>query len=206
MLASIGLLVSVATSIQDPDQPWASLSRSIWDMIVILLSAITATVPRTNTFWQSLQSGKSGVNITNQEYELSSGFKSGSGGNSNPNTWNAGSNLHRSGNHSRNDDEPRSHTQSGRLKLVPPVKSKVLTTISSGANDRDRGKGYREIDEQELVKEQAGMGRRDDDDGGSQSSDRKGSLAAPGLNPFGIYQKVDVRIEVEHAKGREGRR
>jgi hypothetical protein len=52
--------------------------------LVVNLSLITATIPRTHSFWASLQTGKTSAHITQHEYDLSnSGSRERSGKRSN---------------------------------------------------------------------------------------------------------------------------
>jgi hypothetical protein len=65
---AIGQIVSVAQSLHSPDQTWAQFGPSLWTQAVINLSVICATLPRTNRFLASLQSGRATIRLT--EFEL----------------------------------------------------------------------------------------------------------------------------------------
>ncbi|TVY20839.1 hypothetical protein LARI1_G002173 [Lachnellula arida] len=68
---SIGELAAVAASLGDPDQTYASQPRIIWLTTVTVSSVLIATIPRTNSFWASLVTGKASVGITEHEFEYS---------------------------------------------------------------------------------------------------------------------------------------
>jgi hypothetical protein len=150
---------------------------------VVLLSIITATIPRTNTFWVSLQTGKSGAIVT--EYELSG---SRSQGNTLANEAGTGGLSSKSQARSQ-ADEPSLRGQNAHLRLIPRSANKVSTKIFAAG--REAGG-----DETELVAGRAPVGGLEDDDR-SQKSLRPGG----GL---GIYRNTEVSVVEEHVSRRGG--
>jgi hypothetical protein len=156
--------------------------------MVILLSIITATIPRTNTFWVSLQTGKTGVNVT--EYEFSG---SNSQGNTialsyaKPNRTNGNGSSTQSQTRSQTD-EPGLRSQNAHLRLIPNSKNKISTKIF--ATERELGS-----DETELVAGRAPVGGLEDDDK-SQKSLRPGQ--GQGSMAMGIYRNTEVSVVTEH--------
>lgn len=155
--------------------------------MVILLSAITATIPRTNTFWVSLQTGKAGADVT--EYELSGSRSAGNNTFATHHTKNTltaksqSSTTSASEIHGQND-EPGLRSQNAHLRLVPGSKNKVSTKIF--AAERELGS-----DETELVPARAPTGGLEDDDKSQKS------LVRPGQS-LGIYRNTEVSVAVEH--------
>ena len=162
-------------------------------------SVITATIPRTHSFWASLQSGKAATAITDQEYELS--------GSSQP------SQSH----------EEASSSGGPFSRLVHKSKRQTSERGTTSQTDhkrhvsRNRGKGGREEDKifhqpsqeplrlvprnnvnlsttvySEGVVSEGMMGGKEDDDT-SQSSLRHSSTA-----DFGVWREREVVTEVEY--------
>ncbi|KAH8810974.1 hypothetical protein F5884DRAFT_263455 [Xylogone sp. PMI_703] len=187
---SIGLLVSVSETITDTDQTWSSLPRAIWDMSVVFVSVVTATIPRTNTFWVSLQSGKASAGVT--DFELSNSPSHGlslTRGDKKSNKKNNSNSCISSGSQSRThslSDEPNLRSPNSHLRLIPKTGNKVSTKIFSDSADRDHGS-----DETELVADSAPVGGLEDDD-------RSQSSTAVGTTSAGIYRSTQVSVVEEH--------
>jgi hypothetical protein len=153
---------------------------------------ITATIPRTNSFWASLQTGKAGTAITDQEYELSGGSHvSRSHAEISSSRGPFSRLVHKSkigsdgkGTCSQTNDERRvgrsrgsGGGEEGNLRLVPQHHTNLSTTVYS-----------------EGVGGEVVMGRKDDDDT-SQSSLRQNSTAG-----FGVWREREVVMEVEYVR------
>ncbi|OCK78965.1 hypothetical protein K432DRAFT_355802 [Lepidopterella palustris CBS 459.81] len=69
--AAIGQMISVSQNLHVVDQTWASFAPSIWTQVVIHLSVICATLPRTNRFFASLQAGLISIRLTDFELNTS---------------------------------------------------------------------------------------------------------------------------------------
>lgn len=137
---------------------------------------ITATIPRTNSFWNSLQTGKTGTYVTQEEYELSDSR----GGSTGMFTKRSGS------------TRPKSNLQSNLrsqdnspFPLVPPAESKVSTRAYASTSENHY----------DDFRSQAIMGGTEDEDS-SQSS-----LKQRGLHGE-IWRDVEVSIQVEDADTR----
>ncbi|KAG9229524.1 hypothetical protein BJ875DRAFT_192971 [Amylocarpus encephaloides] len=188
-LLAIGELVAVARIIKNTDQTRGNLPRLIWLMLVTHASVITATIPRTHSFWASLQTGKASTAITDQEYELSnSPFTSKASGSRQKISKFITSSLtsrsrhdatpYRSKNRSvRLDEEeidPR--TSQEPLRLVPPKSNGDLSTrIYSGAARNGVMGGVA-------------------DDHTSQTSLQNATSRAE----FGVWRESEIAIEVEY--------
>jgi hypothetical protein len=162
-------------------------------------SVITATIPRTHSFWASLQSGKATTAITDQEYELSGSsqpsqshdevsssrspfsrlvHKSKRRSNENGTTSQTGHKQHvsRSRGKSGGEEDKIVHQPSEEpLRLVPRHHVNLSTTVYS------EGIGSERV-----------MGGAEDDDT-SQSSLRQNSTA-----DFGVWREREVVMEVEY--------
>jgi hypothetical protein len=153
---------------------------------------ITATIPRTHSFWASLQSGKAATAITDEEFELSGSSQvsqshakiSSSRGPFSRLVYKSNRGGDGKGTSSQTNDEPRvgrnrdnSGGEEGNLRLVPQHQANLSTTV------------YSEGVEREVV-----MGRKDDDDT-SQSSLRQSSTAG-----FGVWREREVVMEVEYVR------
>jgi hypothetical protein len=167
--------------------------------LVTHCSVITATIPRTHSFWASLQSGKATTAITDEEYELSGGsqpsqshdqvsssrrafsrlvHKSKSKTSEKGTTSQTSQNRRLSRNRSKDGSGEHQIThQPGQepLRLVPRHNTKLSTTVYS------EGAGSEGV-----------MGRHEDDDT-SQSSLRQSSTA-----DFGVWREREVVMEVEY--------
>src|ERR1700733_8814722 len=106
--AAIGQIVSVAQNLHSPDQTWAQFGPSLWTQAVINLSVICATLPRTNRFLASLQSGRATIRLT--EFEL---------------------HTSRNASQAPNPEEPP-------LKLTPSLDNQLSTSVSSGRKKKKR--------------------------------------------------------------------
>lgn len=106
--AAIGQIVSVAQNLHSPDQTWAQFGPSLWTQAVINLSVICATLPRTNRFLASLQSGRATIRLT--EFELDTS---------------------RNASQAPNPEEPP-------LKLTPSLDNQLSTSVSSGQKKKKR--------------------------------------------------------------------
>jgi hypothetical protein len=105
---AIGQIVSVAQNLHSPDQTWAQFGPSLWTQAVINLSVICATLPRTNRFLTSLQSGRATIHLT--EFELDTS---------------------RNASQAPNPEEPP-------LKLTPSLDNQLSTSVSSGRKKKKR--------------------------------------------------------------------
>jgi hypothetical protein len=106
--AAIGQIVSVARNLHSPDQTWAQLGPSLWTQAVINLSVICATLPRTNRFLASLQSGRATIRLT--EFELD---------------------TFRNASQAPNSEEPP-------LRLTPLLDNQLTTSVSSRQKKKKR--------------------------------------------------------------------
>ena len=161
-------------------------NTSLLPRSVVLLSIITATIPRTNTFWVSLKTGKSGVVVT--EYELSdSRSQGGTLAYAKGTVGGAGGSSTQSQTRSQ-IDEPGLRSANAHLKLIPRSGGKVSTKIFA---ERDNGS-----DESELVAGRAPVGGLEDDERSQKSLGRR----AGGL---GIYRNTEVSVVEEHIYQRD---
>ncbi|EPE25322.1 hypothetical protein GLAREA_01234 [Glarea lozoyensis ATCC 20868] len=148
-LLAIVELISVANSLASPDQSWVSLSRFIWMILVTHTSLITATIPRTHSFWASLQTGKASTAITDQEYELSSPQNSRQYASARIRNFITSSRNHTiSRNHTPRSKgaEPLSSREGSRnsnepLRLVPLYEARLGTRVYSDRGERGRQRG-----------------------------------------------------------------
>jgi len=106
--ASIGQIISVAQNLHSPDQTWAQFGPSLWTQAVINLSVICATLPRTNRFLASLQSGRATIRLTQFELDTS-----------------------RNASQAPSPEEPP-------LKLTPSLDNQLSTSVSSGQKKKKR--------------------------------------------------------------------
>ncbi|KAH8665725.1 hypothetical protein BGZ60DRAFT_409771 [Tricladium varicosporioides] len=202
---AIGELVAVANSIKNVDQTWVNLARAIWLMLVTHCSLITATIPRTHSFWSSLQSGKTNAAITEQEFELSSGhspFNSRLGSSKHPfskiskhskddmkKSNNSSMNQSKSWSSSRDHELSRSRTKAQTQKpetLSPNGVSEEHLHLVPNNNVNIHTRVYTGVGHEPV------MGGNDDDDT-SQSSLKQSHIA-----DFGVWTDREVRIEVEY--------
>ncbi|KAJ9635943.1 hypothetical protein H2201_000058 [Coniosporium apollinis] len=174
-LVAIGQIVTVGKSLHSVDQIWASLDLAIWDKVVIHFSVISATIPRTNSFWISLQTGKTGTYVTQEEYELSDSR----GGSTGMFTERSGS------------ARPKSNIQSNLrsqdnspLPLVPQAESKVSTRVYA-TNSESTYDDFRN---------QAVMGADEDEDSSQSSLKQRGH--------YGVWRDVGFSVQGEDADTR----
>jgi len=133
----------------------------------------------------SLQTGKSGVTVT--EYELSGSRSQGNTVASYAKKAGAGGSSSLSQTHSQTD-EPSLRSQNAHLRLIPRTGNKVSTKIFAAERDV-RG------DETELVAGRAPVGGLEDDDKSQKSLRPAGGL--------GIYRNTEVSVVEEHVYRRD---
>ena len=73
----IGQVIAVSRTISSTDKTWARSIQVVWEIIVTFFSVICSVVPRTQSFWAGLQSGRAHVE-DRDDFELSK--LSGTGG------------------------------------------------------------------------------------------------------------------------------
>ncbi|KAL9623566.1 MAG: hypothetical protein Q9160_002247 [Pyrenula sp. 1 TL-2023] len=109
-------LISAVAANQSSDQTWSRLELSVWDQVVVHLSLISSTLPRTHSFWANLATHRATAKTLSDEYELS------------------GRSYQKSGD-SSGAFRPSLNRKS-RALFVPPNDTKLKTRIYADTNQR----------------------------------------------------------------------